>query len=110
MDLPASQQPNHARLEIIDTANPQRADAVRTQLARRGVGVGWAKILLSDTPAWEVCQQCTDNGESAVMINSVTDVQRFADELTPTVWVLDMKRLNITAAVKAIMFARGLPI
>jgi len=96
------QQPNHAKLEITDTASPERADAVRKQLARRGDALGAAKIVLSDTPARDVHQQCTADGEVAVMISSVTDVRRFAVELSPTVWVLDMERLNIPAAVNAI--------
>ncbi len=33
------------------------------------------------------------------MVGSIEEVQRFASELEATVWVLDMKRLNLTAAV-----------
>ena len=38
----------------------------------------------------------------AVMIANATDVPRFAEELAPTVWVLDMKRLNISAATNLV--------
>ena len=33
------------------------------------------------------------------MVGSIEDVNRFASELEATVWVLDMKRLNLTAAL-----------
>lgn len=102
VEVPQNQQPTHARFEITDAANPERAEAVRQQLARRGIRVDSARIVLSDTPASEVYQQCNAHAERAVMIASVSDVQRFADELRPTVWVLDMKRLNIIAAVNVI--------
>jgi hypothetical protein len=36
------------------------------------------------------------------MIATATDIQRFADELAPSVWVLDMKRMNIAAATNAV--------
>jgi hypothetical protein len=36
------------------------------------------------------------------MIAMATDIQRFADELAPTIWVLDMKRLNISAATNVV--------
>jgi hypothetical protein len=97
-----TQQAHHARLEIFDSADPARAEAIRTQLARRSVGGIAAKIVLSDTPAREVHQQCAAQGKVAVMISDVTDVQRFADELSPNVWVLDMKKLNLAAAVNAV--------
>lgn len=103
VNVPEPQQPRHARLEITDSTNPDRAAAVRMQVARRGGAVGSARIVLSDTPAREVYHQCTAGGEVAVMIASVTDIGRFADELSPTVWVLDMKRLNLPAAVNTIV-------
>ncbi len=102
VQLPDSQRPDHAKLEITDSTNPERATAVQAQVARRGHADASARIVLSDTPAREVYQQCAVNGEIAVMITSVTDVQRFAQELSPTVWVLDMQRLNLTAAVNAV--------
>jgi hypothetical protein len=37
-------------------------------------------------------------GEVAVMISLLDDVARFAHECRPTCWVLDMKRLNLSAA------------
>ena len=102
VNLPADQQPNHGQLEIIDAAQPERAEMVRTQLARRGINNGAARVLLSDTPGRDVHQQCTTHDERAVMIATATDIPRFADELAPTIWVLDMKRLNISAATNAV--------
>lgn len=102
LDVPAQQQPNRGRLDIIDSIKPERAQAVRTQLARRGTNNGSARVVLSDTPGRDVHQQCTAHRERAVMITAVADVQRFADELAPTVWVLDMKRLNIAAATNVV--------
>jgi hypothetical protein len=87
---------------ITDPARPERATAVCRQLDRRGIGTSSARIVLSDTPASEVWQQCSAQGERAVMISAVHDVQRFADELQPTLWVLDMNRLNLVAAVNVI--------
>ena len=102
VDLPTNQQPSHEKLDITDPAKPERAEAMRTQLARRSVADGPAKIVLSDTPAREVYQQCTSGRETAVMIASISEVDRFADELAPTVWVLDMKRLNFASAVNVV--------
>lgn len=100
--VPRDQQPSDARLEITDSANPQRASAVREQLDRRGESISSARIVLSDTPAHDVYQRCAERGEIAVMIQSISDVERFADELSPAVWVLDMQRMNIPAAVNTI--------
>ena len=101
VDLPADQQPSQDQLHITDFEQPARADAVRQQLARRGYTEGSAKIVLSDTPAREVYFQCAKQNEVAVMIASVTDVQRFGQEISPTLWVLDMQRLNFSAAINA---------
>lgn len=99
--LPAEQRPNHSQFEITDYAQPERADAIRQQLARRGITGGAANIVLSDTPAKEVYFQCAKHHEVAVMIASISDIQRFAEEVSPTLWVLDMQRLNFSAAVNS---------
>ena len=103
VQLSPEQRPDHQRLEIIDYAQPERAEAVRQQLAIRGVTTGTAKIVLTDTPAREVHFQCAKNNETAVMIGAYSDIRRFSDELSPTLWVLDMKRLNLSAAVNAVV-------
>jgi hypothetical protein len=87
---------------IIDADNPQRAETVRDQLQRRGAAIGNGTIVLSDSPAAEVHKQISQ-GNRATMITAIADVPRFAAELDPTVWVLDMKRLNIPAAVNAVV-------
>lgn len=102
VNLPATQKPKHVRIEILDAAQPERAEAVHTQLARRGIVVGTARVMLSDTPGLDVYRQCTTRNERAVLIASMTDVQRFADEMSPTIWVLDMQRLNITEATNVV--------
>ena len=101
LPLPPEQQPDHQRLEIIDHAQPERAEAIHRQLSIRGFTTGSAKIVLSDTPAREVHFQCVENSETAVMIGSLNEIHRFREELSPTLWVLDMKRLNFSAAVNA---------
>ena len=101
VQLSPEQRPDHQRLEISDYAQPERAEAVRQQLAIRGITTGSAKIVLTDTPAREVHFQCTRNNETAVMIGAYSDIRRFSEELSPTLWVLDMKRLNLSAAVNA---------
>lgn len=87
---------------IRDTEQPERSAAIQQQLDRRGVDLGTHQIILSDTPAREVWQQCTSQAERAVMVSALDDVNRFAEQLDPTVWVLDMKRLNLIAAVNVI--------
>lgn len=85
--------------EIIDTANPSRVEAFQAQLARRGMtGSGGATLVLSDTPAKDVHHFCAEQGRRATMIATITDVDRFANELNPDVWVLDMTRMNLVTA------------
>ncbi len=96
---PTFQSPGSNRPNIIDRATPDRAAAIARQLARRGVHCCSAKIVLSDTPAKDLYDQCVREGEVAAMVGSIAEVQRFARELDVTTWVLDMKRLSLTAAV-----------
>ena len=96
---PTSQPPAWQHPTVIDRATPARATAVARQLAGRGIRCGAAKIILSDTPARDLYDQCVREGEVAAMVGSIAEVQRFAGELDVTAWVLDMKRLNLTAAV-----------
>ncbi|KAA5540447.1 hypothetical protein FYK55_20770 [Roseiconus nitratireducens] len=71
------------------------------QLQRRGVRLpGGVKVIWTDRPAAEVCRRC-QSGDRATMVGTFTDVDRFAAELAPTVWVLDRTKLNLTAAVNA---------
>ena len=102
VQLPEGQQPDQQKIEIIDYAQPERAHAVKQQLAFRGITNGNGKIVLTETPAKEVHFQCARNNEVAVMIGSFDDIQRFSDEITPTVWVLDMQRLTFSAVVNAV--------
>ncbi len=102
VQLPEGQQPDQQKIEIIDYAQPERAHAVKQQLAFRGITNGTGKIVLTETPAKEVHFQCARNNEVAVMIGSFDDIQRFSDEITPTVWVLDMQRLTFSAVVNAV--------
>jgi len=91
-----------AAIRIIDLAKPQRASAVATQIAGRGITDLAATILLSESPAADVHQQCVVNHQRAAMINSLADVERFVAELDPTVWVLDMARINFMTAVNVV--------
>lgn len=102
VQLPDGQQPDQQKIEIFDYAQPERAQAVIQQLALRGITTGTDKIVLTETPAKEVHFQCSKNNEVAVMIGSHNDIKRFADEITPTVWVLDMQRLTFSAVVNAV--------
>ncbi|MFK8112628.1 MAG: hypothetical protein AB8B91_10510 [Rubripirellula sp.] len=99
VQTPETQRPEHSKLVITDTVHPERADAVRNQLKKRGFEHGNSNIIvLSDSPALEVHQRCVA-GETAAMISDIADVGRFASELNPTTWVLDMKKINLTMAV-----------
>ena len=102
VQLPDGQQPEQQKIDIIDYAQPERAEAVGKQLALRGITTGTGKIVLTETPAKEVHFQCARNNEVAVMIGSYSDIRRFSDEITPTVWVLDMQRLTFSAVVNAV--------
>ncbi|MGB7326075.1 MAG: hypothetical protein WBD31_14480 [Rubripirellula sp.] len=86
--------------KIMDS-DPLRAESVEAQLVRRGIKLAAASVVLSDTPAVEVANQF-GSGKRAVMIGSIDDVNRFGSEVDPQVWVLDMKRLNLIAAVNVI--------
>ena len=103
--IAARQQPlgtADTAVRIIDIAKPDRANAVATQLAGRGVNSVAATIVLSESPAADVHHQCLVNRQRAAMINSLADVDRFVAELDPTVWVLDMARINFSTAVNVV--------
>ena len=94
-------KPTEPTTEIIsDINNPQRAETIRQQLDRRGIDLNEINVVLTDSPALEVLRQIS-GGQRAAMVTEISDVDRFHSELSPTVWVLDMKRLNIPAAVNA---------
>lgn len=95
----ASQDTSSPSPIVVDRAAPDRAAAIVRQLAGRGIRCCSAKIILSETPAKELYDQCVREGEVAAMVGSIAEVQRFARELDVTTWVLDMKRLNLIAAV-----------
>ncbi len=86
---------------IVDREKPERAAAMRDQLSRRGVTSIGSTIVLSETPAKDVFRYCNTHAQRAVMLSSINDIDRFAIELQPTVWVLDMQRMNFMAAVNA---------
>ena len=85
--------------EISDSQDPQRAGLIRDQLRRRNAN-GSAVIVSSDTPAIDVFRLCSEK-RRAVMVADIASVERFENELRPDVWVLDMKKLNLIAAVNA---------
>ncbi|NND95906.1 MAG: hypothetical protein HKN47_01100 [Pirellulaceae bacterium] len=103
VSLPPAQRPKpieSTSQEIIDIQHPERAIAVAAQLARRGIAsLGGTRVVLSETPAADVFDFCQRKRERAVMVTTIHDVDRFERELKPTIWVLDMKRLNLIAAV-----------
>ena len=75
--------------------------AFEAQLGRRGIELPpGTQVLWTDGPAKAVVEQCRA-GHQAVMISAYSDVERFAEELSPSVWVLDRKKLNLVAAVNA---------
>ncbi|QDV41819.1 hypothetical protein Enr13x_16620 [Stieleria neptunia] len=69
------------------------------QLARRGITLpADVEILWTDEPSAEVYRRCS-GGQRAAMVGALSDVERFAGELSPNVWVLDRQKLNLVAAV-----------
>lgn len=97
-----NKQTNNPALEIIDRQDADRSASIKAQLSRRGVTSLNDVIILSDTPAAEVYQQC-HSGRRAAMLGAIADVDRFVVEMKPNVWVLDMKRMNLIAAVNVIV-------
>jgi len=83
--------------ELTDRNAPDRAAAVSQQLQRRGVTLKGTQVVLTDYPAKETFHQI-NRGRRAATITTINDVERFADELNPNTWILDMKRLNLPAA------------
>lgn len=103
VELPTEQIPqptNQTSTGIIDTSQPQRAASIADQLSRRSLPTDGLQIVLSETPASDVFRYCSE-GQRSAMVTTVADVDRFAKELRPTVWVFDMKRMNFMAAVNA---------
>ncbi|QDT13162.1 hypothetical protein [Planctomycetes bacterium K23_9] len=94
-------EPSTQPTEIVDVSQPERAVSMLAQLARRGISSIGCKIVLSETPAADVFRFCHNENQRAVMLTSISDIPRFAGELQPTVWVLDMKRMNLMTAVNA---------
>ncbi len=84
---------------IIDARQPKRAVAVAAQLKSRGLERLQHQIILSDKPAQDLHQLISEQGEVAAVAGSLEEISRFSKELAVTTWVLDMKRLNLTAAV-----------
>ena len=90
------------------TATPP-AGALEVQLARRGVAIPCGtEVVWTAEPASEVFRRCS-RGERAVMISSLADVDRFACEFSPNVWVLDQLKLNLVAATNAAARIARLP-
>lgn len=105
VELPAAQIPQQQtnsqnNTGIVDVQQPERAASIAAQLSRRSLRTDGLRIVLSETPATDVFRYCSE-GQRTVMVNNVADIDRFAKELQPTVWVFDMKRMNFMAAVNA---------
>jgi len=85
---------------VIDSQDPGRAENVTAQLVRRGFSAEGARVVLTDTPAIDL-HRWNAAGHRAAMVRDLRDVDRFAVELDPTVWILDMAEMNLIAAVNA---------
>ena len=89
---------------IADVNNEDRGIAfakqvhLRTGKSTQSVVVAEANIVLADLPQPVVCEICR-SGRDAVQIGAFADVRSIAAVMQPNVWVLDMKRLNLVAAV-----------
>ncbi len=93
--------PATARFGLRDRERPERGEAVRSQLERRGVTCGeHTTIVLSDHPAAATHEEAS-GGRRVATVRRLTDVDRFAAELGPECWVLDMIDLSPVAAVNA---------
>lgn len=85
----------------LEDNNNERLTAAKAQLARRGIRRIGIRVVMSDTPAADVASQF-ESGRVAVMVGSIEDVPRFANEIVADVWVVDMKRNNFIAAINVI--------
>ncbi len=73
-------------------------DPITQQLTRRGITLpANINVIWSITPAAEVVRRCTGGGV-AVMLTRLSDIDRFAAEISPTVWVIDREQVNLVAA------------
>ena len=98
---------NETASSATDEPSGHHDDALLRQLALRGVALpADADVVWTRTPAAEVCRHCAC-GKRAVMITAYADVDRFAAEISPQVWVLDAERLSLVAATNiAVRIAR----
>lgn len=104
----ASKSPSRAvaasdGITVADADCPDRGAAFARQLGLRTGGsvqavvVQEARIVLANLPQRVVCELCR-SGSEAVQIGSLAEVRSVAAAMQPTVWVLDMNRLNLIAA------------
>lgn len=85
----------------LEDRNTDRLAAAKSQLAQRGIRRIGTRVVMSDTPAAEVASQFK-SGRVAVMVGAIEDVPRFAHEVVADVWIVDMKRNHLIAAVNLI--------
>lgn len=89
----------NAQADASPPTEMQVPDSLGNQLARRGIALpAGVEILWTEQPAAEVYRRCS-GGQRAAMVSALSDVERFAAELSPNVWVLDRQKLNLVAAV-----------
>ena len=89
----------NAQADASPPTEMQVPQSLAIQLARRGITLpAGVEILWTDEPAAEVYRRCS-GGQRAAMVSALSDVERFAAELSPNVWVLDRQKLNLVAAV-----------
>jgi len=87
---------NARRTNASEAAAPEM---LLTPLARRSISLpAGVEVLWTNEPAMEVFRRC-GGGQRAAMVSTFSDVERFANELSPNVWVLDRQKLNLVAAV-----------
>lgn len=71
---------------------------IAQQLTRRGIQLpAHINVIWTLTPAAEVVRQCA-SGSVAVMLTRLADIDRFAAEVSPKVWVIDRDQVNLVAA------------
>jgi hypothetical protein len=101
-ELSSTAQASPQTLSILDSTERNWIDGMVAALNRRGIAASRGEsiplIVITDRPGvttYEYCRQ----GRRAVSIGDLADVDRFAGELSPEIWVIDTQRVNLPLAI-----------
>ncbi|MEM6978898.1 MAG: hypothetical protein AAF539_04460 [Planctomycetota bacterium] len=100
---PILKHPDRAIAVTSDQACEDQRSAVTAQLGRKNIALhpsGSTEIHISDQPAAALARRFAA-GKSAVVISRLSDITRFAAEISPQTFVLDHQHLNLMQLIYA---------